>query len=125
MAEIKLELRFVTMASEAIKSLPVVAILHRRMHRTLSGAASAFGEGCLAGLRPLASDSSIRAIESPNAFLGTNTFQLAGISSRRLVSLLAWSFREDQPNLRLNEASVSTFRSAKIEWKFKCRSDGC
>ena len=46
MAEIKLELLFVTTASEAIKSLPAVAILHRRMHRTLSGAASAFGDGC-------------------------------------------------------------------------------
>ncbi len=36
MAEIKIELLFVTTASEAIKSLPAVAILHRRMHRTLS-----------------------------------------------------------------------------------------
>src|SRR5258706_14302990 len=42
-AEIKLELVFVTTASEAIKSLPAVAVLHRQMHRTLSGAAGAFG----------------------------------------------------------------------------------
>ena len=74
MAEIKLELLFVTTASEAIKSLPVVAIPHRRMHRTLSGAAGAFAEGCrLLGLRPLASDSNRRATESPNALLGTNS----------------------------------------------------
>jgi hypothetical protein len=46
MAEMKLEILFVTTASEAIKSLPAVAILHRRMHRILSGAASAFGEEC-------------------------------------------------------------------------------
>jgi hypothetical protein len=35
-AEIKLELLFETRASEAIMSLPAVAVLHRRMHRTLS-----------------------------------------------------------------------------------------
>jgi len=45
-AEIRLELLFVTTASEAIQSLPVVAVLYRRVHRTLSGAASAFGDGC-------------------------------------------------------------------------------
>jgi hypothetical protein len=51
---------------------PYVAILHRRMHRTLSGAASAFGEECsLDGLRPLASDSSMRATEWPK-FLTRN-----------------------------------------------------
>ena len=43
--EINLELVFVSTASEAIMSLPVVAILHRRIHRTLSGAASALGRG--------------------------------------------------------------------------------
>jgi hypothetical protein len=43
-AEIKLELVFVTTASEAIMSLPVVAVLHRRMHRTLSaGPQARFG----------------------------------------------------------------------------------
>jgi hypothetical protein len=43
-AEIKLELVFITTASEAIMSLLVVAVLHRRTHRTLSaGAAGAFG----------------------------------------------------------------------------------
>ncbi len=35
-AEMKLELAFVTTASEAIMFLPVVAVLHGRMHRTLS-----------------------------------------------------------------------------------------
>lgn len=40
----KLEAEFVTTESEAIKSLPIAAILHRRMHRTVSGAASALGE---------------------------------------------------------------------------------
>jgi hypothetical protein len=45
MAETKLKLLFVTTASESIKTLLAVAILHR-MHRTVSGAASAFGEGC-------------------------------------------------------------------------------
>jgi hypothetical protein len=35
-AEIKLELVFVSRANEAIMSLPVVAVLHRRMHRTFS-----------------------------------------------------------------------------------------
>lgn len=43
-AEIKVEVAFATTESEAIKSLPIAAILHRRMHRTVSGAASAFGE---------------------------------------------------------------------------------
>ena len=80
MAEIKLELLFVTTASEAIKSLPAVAVLHRRMHRTLSkGPQARLGRGArLIGLRPLASDSSMRATESPNALLGTNTSQLTG-----------------------------------------------
>ena len=46
MAEIKLELVFVTTASEAIASLPVVAVLHRRMHRTLNaGPQARFGGG--------------------------------------------------------------------------------
>ncbi len=45
-AEIKLELLFVTTANAAIISLPVVAVLHRRMHRTLSmGPQERFGEG--------------------------------------------------------------------------------
>ena len=57
MAEIKLELLFVTTESEAIRSLPAVAVLHRRMHRTVSGAAGAFRGGVpWIGLRPLASD---------------------------------------------------------------------
>lgn len=69
MAEIKFELVFMATASEAIMSLPVVAVLHRRMHNTVSGAASAFGEGArLTGLRPLASDSNVKASESPNAW---------------------------------------------------------
>ena len=44
-AEIKLKSVFVTTEIEAIRSLPVVAVLHRRMHKTVSGAASAFAEG--------------------------------------------------------------------------------
>src|SRR6202035_2645459 len=53
-AEIKLELVFVTTASEAIMSLPVVAVLHRRMHNLKRGAARAFWVGRLIGygLRP-------------------------------------------------------------------------
>ena len=44
-AEIKLELVFVTTANEAIMSLPVAAIVDRRMHRTLSvGPRAGFGE---------------------------------------------------------------------------------
>jgi len=35
-SEIKLMLMFLATANEAIISLPVVAVLHRRMHRTLS-----------------------------------------------------------------------------------------
>lgn len=67
MAEMKLEVAFVTIASEAIKSLPTLAILHRRMHRTISGAAGAFGgEPGGQGLRPLASVANVRATESPN-----------------------------------------------------------
>jgi hypothetical protein len=46
MAEIKLEFLFATTASEAIMSLPAVAVLHRRMHRILSaGPQERFGEG--------------------------------------------------------------------------------
>src|SRR6266581_4644608 len=45
-AEIKLMLVFLTTANEAIMSLPVAAVLHRRMHRTLSaGPQARFGEG--------------------------------------------------------------------------------
>jgi hypothetical protein len=74
-AEIKLELVFVTTASEAIMSLPAVGVLHRRMHRNLKhGAAGAFWGRALGGqgLRPLASDSNVRATESPNALLAKN-----------------------------------------------------
>jgi hypothetical protein len=79
MAEMKLEVLFVTAASEAIMSLPAVAILHRRVHRTLSGAASAFGKECsLDGLRPLASDSSMRATESPKALARNEHFPAHG-----------------------------------------------
>ena len=35
-AEIKVMLLFLTTANEAIVSLPVVVVLHHRMHRTLS-----------------------------------------------------------------------------------------
>jgi hypothetical protein len=77
MAEMKLELRFVTTASEAIMPLPAVAVLHRRMHRTLSGAAGAFGGHWIGAAAP-ASDSSMRATESPDALLGMNPYQLTG-----------------------------------------------
>jgi len=46
MAEIKLELLFPTTANAAIISLPVVPVLHRRVHRTLSARPQErFGEG--------------------------------------------------------------------------------
>ncbi len=45
-AEIKLELLFLTTASEAIKISPCCGGLHRRMHTTLSsGPQARFGEG--------------------------------------------------------------------------------
>ena len=45
-AEVKLLLLFLTTANNAIMSLPVVAVLHHRMHRTLSaGPQARFGEG--------------------------------------------------------------------------------
>src|SRR5713226_8717314 len=47
------------------------AVLHRRMHRTLSaGPQARFGEGARwTGVRPLASDSHLSATELPNALL--------------------------------------------------------
>jgi hypothetical protein len=55
-AEIKLEFGFVTTASEAMMSLPTTTVLRRRKHRTLSGAAGAFGESaCWMGGAALAS----------------------------------------------------------------------
>ena len=90
-AEIKLELVSVTTASEAITSLPVVAVLHRRMHRTLSaGPQARFGEGCPVDRAAApCSDSSMTATESPNALLGTNTSQLTGNIEPQVRSLFS------------------------------------
>jgi hypothetical protein len=45
MEEMKLMLVFLTAANKAVMSLPVVAVLHRRMHSTLSaGPQAGFGE---------------------------------------------------------------------------------
>jgi len=54
---------FLATANEAIISLPVVAVLHRRMHRTLSaGPQERFGEGAhWKGLRPRASDADMKS----------------------------------------------------------------
>ena len=67
-------LLFLTTANEAIMSLPVVVVLHHRMHRTLSAGPEArfWGGARWKGPRPLASDSNLRATVSPNALLGTN-----------------------------------------------------
>jgi hypothetical protein len=56
-------LMFLATANEAIISLPVVAVLHRRMHRTLSaGPQERFGEGAhWKGLRPRASDADMKS----------------------------------------------------------------
>jgi len=63
-AEIKLGLVLVT-ANETIMYLLVVAVLHHRMHRTLAR----LGRGArLIGMRPLASDSHVRATELPKCF---------------------------------------------------------
>jgi hypothetical protein len=67
-AEIKFEFGFVTKTSEAIMSLPTMTALHRRKHKTLSGAAGASGESaCWIGVAALASDSHLSATKLPNA----------------------------------------------------------
>ena len=94
---------FLTTANDAIMSLPNVAVLHRRMHRTLSEEPEArFGRAPGGqGLRPLASDLNARATESPNALLAENAPSSREILSCRVVSLLIWNFRSGQ-QIRVN-----------------------
>jgi len=91
---------FPTTVNAALMSLPVVAVLHPRMHRTLSaGPQVRFGGGARGtGLRPLASDSNVRATESPNALpLLTAKSELPCGQSSHLevqVGLTKWVFRD-------------------------------
>ena len=79
-AEIKLVLVFLTTANEAIMSLPFLRRFFTADAQNLKrGAAGAFEEGAQGqGLRPLASDSNVRATELPNALLGKERSQLTG-----------------------------------------------
>ena len=70
-AEIKVMLLFLTTANEAIMSLPIAVVLHHRMHRTLSAGPQErnWGGRSLERSAALASDSDVRATESPNDLL--------------------------------------------------------
>jgi hypothetical protein len=124
-AEIKLELAVVTTASEAIMSLPVVAVLHRRMHRTLSaGPQEPFADGarldrgCGPSLRIQ------RATESPNALHGTsdggNTAPPCSQSSHLEVHGLT-----KRGGLVCTKHFFRLPYRKRCEWKFECRGEGC
>jgi hypothetical protein len=93
--EIKSEFVFVTTAYEAIMSLPVVAVLPRQMHRTLSAGPQAhFGEG--AGWKEATAPRfGFKRMSNRVAkcCAGNEGFISRQMSSRRAVGLLTLKFK--------------------------------